>query len=119
MTEERKQSRAIPAHLHGRWAVVSAKTPSGESWGGEVLDEWVISSDVVESEGGRLVVKGVEELIEPHQALVLVSFTTHLQYAFMSAKTQPDAILVIAIGDGKEQMRYAITQQVYQGSAAP
>jgi hypothetical protein len=50
---------------------------------------------------------------EPHQALVLVSFTTGLQYAFMSSKSQPDCVLVIFYGNGVELMRCGITQAVY------
>ena len=103
----------FPDRLIGKWAVVSSQTPGEQQLGGEILDEWIISPDSLCCDAGPLHVRKVEVKEEPHQALVLVSFTNGLQYAFMSSKSQPDTILVIFYGDGIEKMRCAITQAVY------
>jgi len=94
---------------------VSAKTPDGKEWAGEILDEWVISETTVQNDAGLLHVKKVEEDIEPDQDMVLLSFQeTHTQYALMSAKNQPDVVLVITYLNRQEQMRQLITQAVYR-----
>lgn len=108
-------AQKIPMRFHGKWAVVSAKTADGKEWGGEILDEWVISETTVQNDAGLLHVKKVEEDIEPDQDMVLLSFQeTHTQYALMSAKNQPDVVLVITYLNRQEQMRQLITQAVYR-----
>ncbi len=115
MGEIRRQRSDIPDRLRGKWAVVSARTDQGDSFGGEILDEWLISSDTMQVGNDVLHVSKVEELDEPDQSLVLVSFSDNsLQYSFMSALSKPDAILVVAYLGREERMRCAITQAVYR-----
>lgn len=105
----------IPNRLLGKWAVVSSQSPGEPQLGGEILDEWIIEPDAVHTDAGVLRVREIEEKPEPHQALVLVSFSnSSLQYAFFSSEAQPDAVLVVIYHDGTEQMRCAITQAVYR-----
>lgn len=106
----------FPEPLIGKWAVVSSQTPGEKQVGGEILDEWVIGPDSLRtSDGTMLIVGKVEVKEEPHQALVFISFANNsLQYAFLSSKDQPDAVLVIMYLNREEKMRCAITQEVYR-----
>ena len=107
--------KRIPHRLTGKWAVVSSQKPGEKQQAGEILDEWIISSDSLRSDAGLLKVQKVEVKNEPHQEMVLVSFANNsLQYAFMNSEKQPDVVLVVMYLDSVEQMRCLITQAVYR-----
>jgi hypothetical protein len=93
--------------------VVSARADDRAWKTGEILSEWMITADELRVETDVLHVRKVQQLIEPHQEMVLLFFSnSSLQYAFMSSDRTPGTVLVVTYLGGKERMRCAITRDL-------
>jgi hypothetical protein len=110
MQRVRESYTKVPAQFHGRWQVISCRSP-GEI-ASVVTDIWGIYPDRIETQEFVFLVASVSADIEPDQDLHLISFSNHgFQFALLRSKTQPGKLLVTWYLSGKEVRRFLIMQK--------